>query len=109
MSRWSIAIVVAGALATSACKKPKAEDCEAAIRNWFTLVYWEEAEKEIAAAPPEQRDALRAAKLADRDAKLAEGLDLSVRQCRAAGDFGGVKCMKEARTAKQARACRGVK
>ncbi len=109
MSRLSIAVVVAGALALSACKKPKAEDCEAALRNWFTLVYWETAEKEIAAAPADQRDALRAAKLADRDHKLAEGMDLGIRQCRAAGDFKGVKCMKEARTATQAKACREPK
>lgn len=110
MSRWSAAVlVVATALAAPGCKKPKAEDCEAGIRNWFTLIYWEEAEKEIAAAPPEQRDAVRAAKLADRDKKLAEGMELSVRQCRAAGDFAGVKCMKAARTAAQARACRPAK
>ena len=103
------AILLVGALAAAGCSKPKAEDCEEAIRNWFTLIYWEDAEKAIAAAPPEQRDALRAEKLADRDKKLEEGMDLSVRQCRAAGDFEGVKCMKAARTAAQARACRPAK
>ena len=102
-------IVLVGALAAAGCSKPKAKDCEEAIRNWFTLVYWEDAEKEIAAAPPDQRDAVRAAKLADRDKKLEDGMELSVRQCRAAGDFEGVKCMKAARTAAQARACRPAK
>lgn len=110
MSRRSvIALALVGALAVTGCKKPRAEDCEEGIRNWFTLIYWEDAEKEIAAAPPDQRDALRAAKLADRDQKLEEGMELSVRQCRAAGDFEGVKCMKQARTAAQARACRPAK
>jgi hypothetical protein len=108
MSRFAV-IVLAAALAAGGCAKPKAQDCEEAIRNWFTLIYWEDAEKEIAAAPPDQRDALRAAKLADRDKKLENGMELSVRQCRAAGDFDGVKCMKSARTATQARACRPAK
>ncbi|HVV84604.1 MAG TPA: hypothetical protein VHE35_16160 [Kofleriaceae bacterium] len=104
-----LAVVLVGALALSACKRPRAEDCEEAIRNWFSLIYWEDAEKEIAAAPPDQRDALRAAKLADRDKKLEAGLELSINQCRAARDFDGVKCMKAARTAAQARACRPAK
>lgn len=112
MSRWSlvpVAVVLAGALTVTACSKPRAEDCEEAIRNWFTLIYWEDAEKEIAAAPPGERDGLRTQKLADRDACLADGLDLSTRQCRAARDFSFVKCMKSARTAQQARACRPAK
>ena len=110
MSRRSIVVLaLVGVLAVTGCKRPRAEDCEQGIRNWFTLIYWEDAEKEIAAAPPEQRDALRAAKLADRDKKLAEGMELSVRQCRAAGDFEGVKCMRQAHTAAQARACRPAK
>ena len=110
MSRSSIAaLVLVGALAAAGCNRPKAEDCEEGIRNWFTLIYWEDAEKEIAAAPPEQRAAVRAAKIADRDKKLEDGLDLSVRQCRAASDNEGVKCMREARTAAQARACRPAK
>ena len=109
MPRWSIAVALVATLAVTACSRPKPEDCEEGIRNWFTLIYWEDAEKEIAAAPPAQRDAVRAAKLADRDAKLAEGLDLSVRQCRSARDFDGVTCMKNARTATQARGCRPAK
>lgn len=109
MSRSVLAAVVATALAASACSKPKAEECEEAIRGWFTLIYWEDAEKLIADAPPEQREALRAAKLADRDACLKVGLDLSVRQCRAARDFDFIKCMKNARTAAAARKCRPAK
>lgn len=109
MSRPLAVILLAGALAAGGCKKPKAEECEAAIRTWFTLLYWEDAEKEIAAAPPEQREAVRTAKLADRDACLKVGMDLSVRQCRAAGDYKFIDCMKTAKTAIQARACRPPK
>ena len=109
MSRWTIAATVVVALAASACSKPKAEACEEAIRTWFTLIYWEDAEKEIADAPPAEREAVRATKLADRDACLEMGLDLSVRQCRAARDYDFIKCMKGVRTAEQARKCRPAK
>lgn len=104
---WSWAIVVA--LGLTACKRPSPEDCEAAARNWFTLVYWEQAEKDIAAAPPEQREQLRQAKLADRDAKIKDGIGLAIMQCRAARDFDGVKCMRAATTADEARKCRAAK
>ena len=33
--------------------------CEEACRNYAKLVFWEEADVEIAKAPPEQRDELR--------------------------------------------------
>jgi len=108
--RLVIAAILTAALAVgTGCKRPSPEDCEAAISNWFKLVYWEQVEKEIAEAPPEQREELRKTKLADRDAKMKEGMDLAVAQCRAARDFEGVKCMKAATTAAQARACRKPK
>ena len=93
-------------LGFAACKRPSVESCEEALRNYAQLTYWETAEKEIADAPIAEREKLRAAKLADRDAKIKEGMDFAVGQCRAARDFDGVKCMKAARTAAQARACR---
>ena len=80
-----------------------------AIRNWYTLMYWEKAEQEIAAAPAAERDALRAAKAKEKDEQLAKGMDLGVQQCRGARDHDGVKCMKEAKTAAQARKCRAPK
>jgi hypothetical protein len=103
-----VVLGIAGVLA-GACSRPSPSDCEAAVRNWFTLVYWDEAEKEIAAAPPAERDALRKAKADDKDQKLASGLDLAIRQCRSARDHDGVKCMKAATTGAQARACREPK
>ncbi len=98
-----LAVVVLG---FAACKRPSVESCEEALRNYASLTYWEQAEVEIAAAPPAEREKVRAAKLADRDQKIKDGLDFAVGQCRAARDFEGVKCMKAARTAAAARACR---
>lgn len=92
--------------AAPGCKRPSAESCEEALRNYASLLYWEQAEVEIAAAPPEKRDQLRREKLADRDQKIEEGMTLGISQCRAARDFEGVKCMKAATTPAQARACR---
>lgn len=91
------------------CGKPSAKDCEEALRNWFTLLYWEKAEAEIAAAPPEQREAMRAEKVKEKDRQLAGGLELGINQCRGSRDKDGVKCMKEAKTAAQARKCRAPK
>ena len=91
---------------TAACKRPSVESCTEALRNYASLTYWEKAEVESAAAPPADREKLRAAKLAERDEKIKEGMDFAVGQCRAARDFDGVKCMKAARTAAAARACR---
>lgn len=99
-------VLVAILAAAPACKRPSAEACEEALRNYFSLLYWEQAEAEIAAAPPEKREQLRVEKLADRDKKLEEGMTFGISQCRAARDFDGVKCMREATTPAQARKCR---
>lgn len=104
-----LAVAALAVATTAACSRPSVESCQEAVRNYAQLMYWEQAEKEIAAAPVAEREKLRAAKLAERDAKVADGLDFAVSQCRAARDFDGVKCMKAARTAAQARACRKPK
>lgn len=100
------AVLALAVLAAAGCKRPSSKSCEEALRNYATLTYWETAEVEIAAAPAAERDALRAAKLAERDRLIEEGLTMAISQCRAARDFEGVKCMREARTAAQAKACR---
>ena len=107
----ALAFVLVGLVAVSVagCGKPSPKDCEEALRNWFTLVYWEKAEAEIAAAPPEQRDAMRAEKVKEKDRQLTGGLELAINQCRGSRDKDGVKCMKDARTAAQARKCRAPK
>ncbi|HVK73023.1 MAG TPA: hypothetical protein VM734_06865 [Kofleriaceae bacterium] len=102
-------LVLSAALGLGACKRPSPQACEEAIRNWYTLVYWEEAEKQIAAAPPEQRDELRKQKLAKHDKDIEAGIEQAIMDCRSSRDFDGVKCMKEATTGAQARQCREPK
>jgi hypothetical protein len=104
--RARLLVVALMLLILPACKRPSAESCEEALRNYATLMFWEQAEAEINQAPVAEREKLRAAKLLERDAKIKEGMDFAVAQCRAARDFDGVKCMKAARTAAAARACR---
>lgn len=103
------AVLLAAAVAGGGCSRPSATDCEAALRNWHQLIYWEKAEQEIAAAPPEQRDALRRAKGEERDKQFKAGLDQGIMDCRSSRDHDGVKCMKAATTAAQARKCRAPK
>ena len=109
MPSRSVLVALVLALLLGACDRPSAKDCEDALRNYVTLLFWEKAEAEIAAAPKEQRDALRAAKQAENEKHIKEGMDLGVMQCRGARDFDGVKCMKAATTAAQARKCREPK
>ena len=91
------------------CSRPSAKDCEESIRNWYTLVYWEKAEVEIAAAPPEKRDQMRIEMSKKKDEDLEKGITLAINQCRASRDKDGVKCMKAATTAAEAKKCRKPK
>src|SRR5688572_7303222 len=104
-----LAAVLLLALSLGGCSRPSAKDCEEALRNYVTLLYWEKAEAEIAAAPPEQREALRKAKADENEKQIQAGMDLGVMQCRGARDHDGVKCMKAATTAAAARKCREPK
>jgi hypothetical protein len=106
MNGCVVSLVVALAVAMSGCKRPSVESCEEALRNYAQLMFWEKAEQQIAAAPAAEREAMRAAKIVERDTYMKEGLDMAIAQCRSAADFDGVKCMKAAHTAAAARACR---
>ncbi len=81
------------------------EKCEAAVRNYASLVYWKSADAEIAAVPPEQRDALRKQKLAAFSANLEKGVQTLVTQCTSANNKDQINCMIEAKTADEAKAC----
>lgn len=91
------------------CSRPSAKDCEEMLTKWFTMIYWEKAEAEIAAAPAEQREALRQTRTVEHDRQLKGGMELGVMQCRGARDHDFVKCMKDASNATQARKCRPPK
>lgn len=107
MSR--LALTLAAALLAAGCSRPSAKDCEEQSRKWFTMLYWEKAEKEIADAPKEQHEALRKTKVEEHDRQLKGGIELAVMQCRGARDHDFVKCMKDANNAAEARRCRAPK
>lgn len=81
------------------------EKCEKACRNYAELTYWKKADAEIAAAPPEQRDALRKQKLSKFTADLEQGLTLCTTRCSSANNDKQADCLIEAKTADQAKAC----
>src|SRR5262249_19566349 len=58
-----------------ACKGD-AQKCDTGCRNFATLRYWKAADAEVAAAPADQRDALRKQKLGEFDQKLESGIDM---------------------------------
>ena len=91
-------------LALGACKGDPVK-CDQGCRNFATLAYWKTADAEIAAAPPEERDALRKRHLGRFENKLASGVDLCVSQCKSAGNTEQIDCMIAAKTADQALAC----
>jgi hypothetical protein len=83
------------------------QKCEKAVRNYATLVYWKQADADIAAAPPEKREQLRKDKLAEFQSQLEKGLQVLVSQCTSANNKDQINCMIEAKTAEQAKECSG--
>lgn len=92
-------------LALVACKQGDPEKCETAVRNYATLMYWKNADRAIAAAPPEKRDELRKEKLADFTAKMEKGVQTLVTQCVSANDKEAINCMIAAKTAEEVQKC----
>jgi hypothetical protein len=101
------AALVGVVLVTSAAAGCKGDpvQCEAAIRNYTQLVYWDKADKEIADAPEADRAKLRADKLAAYERELARGIDGLTARCVSAHNDKEVQCMIDAKTATDARAC----
>ena len=99
-----VLVLLVTALDLGACKGD-AVKCEQACRNFATLAYWVTADKEVAAAPPDKRDALRKRKLGEFDSKLENGVDLCISQCQSANNDEQVDCMIAAKTGEQALAC----
>ena len=98
--RWILLVL----LAVAGCRGD-AQQCDQGCRNVASLLYWGNADKEIAAAPADQRDALRKRKLTEFGQKLEAGIDQCVSQCQAAGNQATIDCLIAAKTADQARAC----
>lgn len=89
----------------AACKEGDPERCEAAVRNYATLMYWRDADATIAKAPAEQRDELRKKKLAEFTQRMDQGLQTLVTQCVSANDKKTIQCMIDAKTADEAEKC----
>jgi hypothetical protein len=81
------------------------EKCEKACRNYAELVFWEKADAEISQAPVEKRDELRKQKLAEFTKNLENGINTCTSKCLSANKEDDIKCMIDAKTAKQAKAC----
>jgi len=93
--------VIAVAVALAAGCKGDVQRCEQACRNVGTLLEWNPAETEIAAAPADQRDALRKHKAAELD----HHVDVCVSKCVSGNDSDAVACLIAAKTSEQALAC----
>jgi hypothetical protein len=100
-----LAIALALVLTAGAGCRPDAQQCDQACRNAMSLAYWKAADQEIAAAPADQRDALRKQKLGEFTRKVEAGIDGCVLRCQSARDQSTVDCLIAARTADQAQAC----
>lgn len=97
-------LVLALTLLLCACKGD-AQKCDTGCRNFATLVYWKDVDAEVAAAPADQRDALRKRRLGEFDSKLENGIDMCVSQCQSANNEADIDCLIAAKTADQATKC----
>lgn len=99
-----ISLLLALGVSLGACKGDR-QLCEDACRNSAALLYWRDADAEIAKAPADTRAALRKTKLGMFDSKLEGGIELCINQCSSANNEDQMKCMIEAKTATQVDVC----
>jgi len=99
-----LAVLVA-LLLFPACGKANTQDCDKGCRNYFQLHYWEAAEIEIGAAPPEQREELRAKKAAELEPRMMKNLDLCIQKCQSGAETSRAKCWAAATTTREAKKC----
>ena len=102
--RLAVALVLASIVALGACRGDPVK-CDQGCRNFATLVYWKRADEKVAAAAPDQRDALRKRMLGKFDSELENGIDQCISQCQSANNQDDLECMIAAKTADQAREC----
>src|SRR5215468_4499129 len=100
----ALALALAVGLIAGAGCRIDAQQCDQACRNAMSLAYWKAADQEIAAAPADQRDALRKQKLGEFARKVEAGIDGCVLRCQSARDQASVDCLIAARTADQVQA-----
>lgn len=100
----ALCVLIGLTLGCLGCKGDPAK-CEKACRNYAELVFWAKADAEIEAAPVDKRDELRKQKLAEFSRDLERGIDVCTSKCLSANNEDDTKCMINAKTAKQAKAC----
>lgn len=96
--------MLAVALLLGACKGDAAK-CNQGCRNYAKLVYAQQVDAKVAAAPADQRDALRKQLLAGFDRELESGIGQCTSQCQSANNTADTECMIAAKTADEALAC----
>jgi hypothetical protein len=96
----ALGLAVGAASLATACRGD-VQQCEQACRNFGNLVEWKPAEVELAAAPADQRDALRKRKAGELDRHV----DVCVSKCVSGNNSESVACLIAAKTADQALAC----
>ena len=92
--RLALALLVA----IAACKKGDPVKCDIACRNYAQLQFWHDHQKEIDAAPPDQRDAVRTKLLAEFTRGMERGLDLCTSKCVDANYDKDVTCWTNAKS-----------
>jgi len=100
----TIALGIALGVAAGGCRLD-AQQCDQACRNAMSLAYWKAADQEIAAAPADQRDALRQQKQSQLTQEIAAGIEGCVLQCQSSRNQDTVDCLIGARTAEQVQVC----
>jgi hypothetical protein len=100
----AVLVVLPLGASLSACRGDPVR-CDQGCRNFATLVYWKNADAQIAAEPEATRDALRKRLVGEFAQRLESGIDTCVSQCQSANNTVMVDCMIEAKTADQALAC----
>ena len=97
-------LAVTALMLAGACRGD-AKKCELGCRNYATLIYPQIVDAEVAAAPADQRDAVRKRMLGEFDEKVQSGIDLCVSKCQSANNEADTECLIAAKTADQATAC----
>ena len=98
-----VSILALAALA--ACARGDQKKCTDGCRNYYTLSYWHDAERDLAAVPAEQREALHKKQTDDFAKRLDDGLGMCVSQCQGADNDKEIECQLKAKTYDEAHAC----
>jgi hypothetical protein len=100
-------LVLALVLGLAGCAdKAAAQQCDLGCRNYFKLHYWQQAERDIAAAPESERAALRKEFEGKLESRMQQELDLCVSKCKSGATKKRVQCWIDAKTSAEAMACK---